>query len=149
MRLVLAGEWIPLWRDIASTLWNHTRRASWVDARASCVSSWSIANDTLFSSSLLEELPVIYLGRAINFPLCIYTKLINIWIKNFIKKKKFSNTPLYYKLPKIFNSANVQHICHKPVDFILLQPTILNNSISSHFQLENIFNPKLTSIFCN
>jgi len=81
---------------------------SWVDACALGASSWSELNDMLFSSSLLEELAMIMCSlRAIDFPLCIYTNLMNIWINNFdLKKNNLATSPLYGKLPKIFNPAN-------------------------------------------
>jgi hypothetical protein len=122
--------------------------ASWVDAG---VSSWSVPNDTLLSSSLLEELVVIMCSRhVVYFTLYIYTNLMNICIINFdILKKHSAAPPLYYRLPKIFNPANIQNICHKPVDFILFLPTILDYSISSNFQRDYVFNPKLTRIVFN
>jgi len=72
-------------------------------------------------------------------------------------KKKLAAPLLYWRLPKIFKPANIQNICHKPVDFILFIPEILDYSISSHFQRDNMMfliiknrktNPiyKLTSI---
>jgi hypothetical protein len=51
----------------------------------------------LFSSSLLEELAMIMCSlRAIDFPLCIYTNLMNIWINNFDLKIKFFWQHLLY-----------------------------------------------------
>jgi hypothetical protein len=126
------------------------KAASWVDACASGASYWSTSNDTLLLSSLLEKLATIICSRhAIDFSLCIYTILMNIWTNNFefLLYKKSTAPSLYQKLPKIFNPANRQHICHKPIDFVLFLLTILNNSISSHFLRDNIFNPKLTRFF--
>jgi hypothetical protein len=104
--------------------------ASWVDACASNASSWSAPNDSWLLLSLLKELAMILCSQcAIDFSLGIYT--------NLHKKKQFwflknnsAAPPLYNKLPEIFNPANRQHICHKPIDFIQFLPTILNNSIS-------------------
>jgi hypothetical protein len=68
--------------------------ASWVDIDASF---WLAPNDTL-SSSLLEDLTVIMCSRrAVDFPLCIYTNLMNIYIINFsfFKKTNSAAPPLY------------------------------------------------------
>jgi len=121
--------------------------ASWVDTGAS---SWSAPNDML-SSLLQEELAAIMCSqRAVDFPLCIYTNLMNICIINFdYFFKKLAAPPLYWRLPRIFNPANIQNICHKPIDFNLFLSIILDFSISSHFQRDNVFNHKLTIIFCN
>jgi len=109
---------------------------SWVNAGAS---SWSAPNDT--SSSLLEELVVIMCSwHAVDFVLRIYTNLMyNYIIKfDFFKKNNSAAPPLYRRLPKMFKPANIQNICHKPVDFIFFLPEILDYSISSHFQRDNI-----------
>jgi hypothetical protein len=114
-------------------------------------SSYLAPNDML-SSSLLEELATIMCSRCeVDFSLCIYTNLMNISIINFhfFKKIKLAAPPIYWKLPRIFNPANIQNICHKLVDFNLFLLTILDYSISSYFQHDNVFNKELTRILCN
>ena len=114
-------------------------------------SSYLAPNDML-SSSLLEELATIMCSRCeVDFSLCIYTNLMNISIINFhfFKKIKLAAPPIYWKLPRIFNPANIQNICHKLVDFNLFLLTILDYSISSYFQHDNVFNQELTRILCN
>jgi len=71
---------------------------------SSCLAS----NDTL-SSSLLEELAAIMCSRCeVDFPLCIYINLMNISIIDFdFLKKKLTAPPLYWRLPRIFNPANI------------------------------------------
>jgi S-methylmethionine-dependent homocysteine/selenocysteine methylase len=96
------------------------KAASWVDACALGAFYWLAFNDTLLSSLLLEELAAIMCSRCtINFPLCIYTNLMNIWINNFdFLKNNSAASPLYEKVPKSFNPINRQHICHNLIDFI-------------------------------
>ena len=111
MSLVLAGEWILLWRDTSSTLSNSTRRGS-VMSRYKC---------------LLEELAgIICSWHAIYLPLCIYINLMNIFIINFNFFFKLATSPFSWKLPRIFNLVNIQNICHKLIDFILFLPIILD-----------------------
>ena len=82
------------------------KAVSWVDACASGAPSWSKPNDILFSSSLLEELAMIMCSlRAIDFPLCIYTNLMNIWINNFDLRKKNSNTSSTWETTQNFQSC--------------------------------------------
>jgi hypothetical protein len=116
LRLVLVGEWIPLWRDpIVKGPPLHCDIAldeakSWVDAYTSSVSSWLTPNDSWLSLSLLEEVTVILSSWCtIDFPLGIYTDLGGGTISIFFKKKSTAHS-LYKKLPKIFNLANRQHI---------------------------------------
>jgi hypothetical protein len=106
------------------------KAASWVDACASGASYWSAPNNSWLSLLLLEELAVILcLRRVIDFPPGIHINLQKK-VNNFDFLNKNSATPpLYGNLPKIFNPVNRQHICYKPVDFIIFLPTILSNSI--------------------
>ena len=78
--------------------------ASWFD---SCASSWSVPNNTLLSSLLLEELATIMCFRhAIDFSLCNYTNLMNIYIINFdFFLNKSSNTSLILETTHNFQSC--------------------------------------------
>jgi hypothetical protein len=103
------------------------------------------------SSSLLEELAVIMCSRrAIDLPLCIYTNLMNICIINFdFKKNKFSNTSPILETTQNFQSCKYTTYMPQTSWFTLFLSIILDYSISSYFQRDNVFNPKLTGIFCN
>jgi hypothetical protein len=53
--------------------------------------------------------------------------------------KKFSKNSHILETTQIIQTYKYwQDICHKPVDFILFIPEILDYSISSHFQRDNI-----------
>ena len=141
-------------------IWIHCERTlplhceTTLEETVSCVdagASSCLAPNDMFSSSLLEELAAIMCSRCqVDFSLCIYTILMNISIINFhFLKKKLSVSPLYWRLSRIFNPANIQNICHKPIDFNLFLPKILDYSISSYFQHDNVFNKELTRILCN
>jgi len=110
--------------------------ASWVTAGSS---SWSAPNDR--SSSLLEELTATMCSwRVVDFVLRIYINLMNNYIIKFLfLKKKIGNTSPILETTQIVQTCKYwQDICHKPVDFILFLPKILDYSISSHFQHDNI-----------
>jgi hypothetical protein len=93
------------------------KAVSWVDVGGS---SWLAPNDTLLSSSLLEELAAIMCSRrALDFTIYIYTNLMNICIINFdLFKKKIGNTSSIWETTQNFQSS--KYINYIPQTLLIL-----------------------------